>query len=41
MEDQMVSEDFCGIRDKGDSLAQQCFVDDNDKKLAEISNELI
>lgn len=32
--DQMVAEDFGGIRKEGGSLAQQCIVDNDEEELA-------
>lgn len=38
LDDEIVSEDFGGIKIKGDSFAQQGFADADDEKLAVIRN---
>lgn len=39
--DQMLSDDFGGVRNEGESLAEQWFVDADEEEFAEISNELV
>lgn len=41
LDDQMVSEDFTGIRNESSSFARECIVDADDEDLADISNDLV